>query len=174
MIKGLTYKQKNLYLAIASIVLLVLCYQLAIKNTIEAKADMSTFEKEIKQGKNAQSEIEDLKNRLEEYNLLLGVNEQNTTSHERILEVISRYCQKKALTIDKFPSETIQRYDDFSVSSNVIEVRGTYKNLLQLIHYLETKEKMGKIVSTTFLKKKDKKTKRTILRVSLHIQNQIS
>lgn len=153
--------------------LLIVVYQFAIKHTTEAANTNAAFEEEIVSGKNASIEINQLKNNLLQYNSLLGTSDEEY-SHEKILLTISEYCTKHQLIIDKFPEETISNYGDFQLASNIIEVRGSFKELTHLIYFLEKTSPVGKLISVTYKKSQDKKTKKTILTVRIYIQNNIS
>lgn len=172
MMDKLSYRQKNKLLIVATGVLLMVVYFAAIKRTILESTINKELTDVIRKGETASPLIQNYRERLSEYKNQLGLFEVDSAhNHAKVLENISNYCQQNRLTIISFPEETIEKQDGFEIHNNVIEVSGNFKQLLNLSHYLEKVNKLGKLISLKLSKGKDKKTKKTILTAVIYLQN---
>lgn len=172
MIERLTYRQKNYFLLLGVLLLGWAVYQLSISNTLDEVKTYNELMAQIEVGNSAHHQIYSYKKKLQFYENHLGSFETDSThNHEHVLVAISQYCQNHNLTIESFPSELIEDYNDFKLHTHKIEVSGNFKALLYLVYHLERVEKLGRIASMNLEKKLDKKTKRTILTASIYLQN---
>ena len=61
--------------------------------------------------------------------------------------------------------------NNYTVETCVLEVKGSFINLLELVYLFEQKLTLGKIVSVSFIKDEDRFTKISNLKVTIYIQN---
>lgn len=168
----LTYKQKNLYLGIGAFLFALIAYMTTIRNTVHLYKENKRLEAKISIAENAPESIADLRRSLEGLNGKLNHYLIDTTKEqEHTLEVVSEYCHKKKLVVRELPKRKIVAENDFTIVTSELKIEGSYINLLQLLHELEYAQKLGRISSVSWRSYVDPKTKRTILYMTLYLQN---
>ncbi len=169
---NLTYKQKNLYLGVGTFLFAVIAYMTTVSNTVKLYSDNKQLEAKINRAENAPESIADLRRSLEGLNGKLNHYLIDTTKEqEHTLEVVSEFCNKKRLVVRELPKRKIVAENDFTIVTSELKIEGSYVNLLQLLHELEYSQKIGRISSVSWKSYIDPKTKRTILYMTLYLQN---
>jgi hypothetical protein len=169
---SLTYKQKNKYLLIGAAIFAVVAYMASIKNTVQLYQDNSKLEKKIIRAETAPMGVAELRKSLEALNNKLNHYLIDTTrEHEHTLEIVSEFCHKKKLLVRELPQRTISAEKDFTIVTSVMKIEGTYTPLLQLLYELEYSQKLGRLSSVSWKSYVDTKTKRTILYMTVYLQN---
>lgn len=173
MFKKLNYTNKFRLLLVAGLLLIYVAYSFAFKRTIELNTQNKELSKTALQLETAPQKLNELKakiNKLEKNVNAIG----NKSVHELILDTISFHCSNNNLTIRQFPPPIIFNEPDYNVETNIIEIEGSFVNLVKLIFHLEQKVKIGKLVSCDFFIKTDNKTRSNALWCKLYIQNIVS
>ena len=169
---NLTYKRKNLYLGVGALLFTVIAYMTTISNTVKLYQDNKRLEAKINKAENAPESIADLRRSLEGLNGKLNHYLIDTTKEqEHTLEVVSEYCHKHRLVVRELPKRKVVAENDFTIITSELKIEGSYINLLQLLHELEYSQKLGRISSVSWKSYIDPKTKRTILYMTLYLQN---
>ena len=167
-----SYKRNVLVLLISFLILIVIAYQMAIKETIAAKRRFKDLNEKIIDIDQVPGQIEDLENQLAEIQQRIGNTYSNFTDiQEALLEEVTRYCQMNKLLLVQVPK--VHRAENmnyiFETSNYIIE--GRFIPLVRLLNHLEKGQITGKVISAEFEKHKDLKSKRLRLRLSVYIQN---
>ncbi len=169
---NLTYKQRNQYLLIGAVLFAVVAYMTTVRNTIQLYKENSSMEVKIKKAEDAPSGIAELKKSLEELNEKLNHYLVDTTKdHEHTLEVVSEFCSKNRLTVKELPQKTITLEKDFTIITSTLNIEGGYSDLLKLLHELEYLQRIGRVSSVSWKSYIDSKTKKTILSMTIYLQN---
>jgi hypothetical protein len=170
--KNLTYKQKNRYLLIASILFLLFAYNFVIRKTVDLYFVNQSLHTKITDGLNAPERKRDLENRLDQFNNSLNKYLTDSISkRENILSIVSEFCHKNQLILKEFP-EPILHYDkDFEIETNIVIAEGGYINLLKLVYELEQNQSIARPTSVNFEKKFDHKRKKEVLTLTMYLQN---
>lgn len=172
MLESLTYKKKNQLLIVIAIFLGLLIYFVSIKRTISAFKDYSKNIKLYETASNSpvllkqlHSEVDDINAKLRAQN---SVGEQYS---EKLIELITNYCQSTNSILKEFPKTEIAQKDDLVIETNKFTLAGDYITLLKFVYLLEQKNRLGKIVSVNYSIKKDYKSNGKILTVTIYLQN---
>lgn len=170
--KNLTYKQKNTYLLVATVVLVVIAYKMAIQPTIKLYQDNTRMEMKIKRAENAPQGIAELRKSLDGLNEKLNHYLIDTTKeHQHTLEIVSEFCSKKKMIVKELPKRTVTVDKDFTVITSVLTIEGNYADLLSLLHELEYVQRIGRVSSVSWQSHIDNKSKRKVLSMIVYLQN---
>lgn len=168
--KKLSWKQKNRLLLCGSFVLLWAVYSFAISNTINARSQCNRLQLQVDSASDAPEKLVRLTNDFQKLETITNTNDTSITLHERLLDVITKYCQQNNLVLRDFASPVCYKQQEWLVETHPVIVEGAYVNLLKLLHKLE-QEKTGKIVSVDFQSKRDNKTQALSLTATIYVQN---
>lgn len=162
------YKKKYMMLLILSPVILMMVYRLAISGTVKLGSDIDKLEADIESSSMAPAnigrlsrELDYLKKRIEGRSDISG--EQSLFTH------IADYCKRKRLKLKSFPSAHKVKTMDYSCTTSIVCVEGSYKQLLKLIHYFEYKKKQL-LRSVSFDLVKDRISRKEKLQLKIYIQ----
>lgn len=170
--KDLTYKQKNKYLLLGALLFAIVAYVTTISNTVKLYKDNTKLESRIGKAENAPSGIADLRRALEGLNGKLNDYLIDTTKEqEHTLEVVSEFCSKKRLVVKELPKRTVTTEKDFTIITSILKIEGSYVELLRLLNELEYVQKLGRVSSVSWKSSIDSKTKRTVLSMTVFLQN---
>jgi hypothetical protein len=157
---------------IGAFVFAVLAYVTTISNTIKLYKDNTSMVAKIGKAENAPKGIAEMRKSLEGLNDKLNHYLIDTTKdQEHTLEIVSEFCTKKNLIVKELPQRKITSEKDFTIITSTLKTEGNYINLLQLLYELEHFQKLGRVSSVSWKSSIDTKTKRTILIMSIYLQN---
>lgn len=162
-----TYRQRNLFLLGAGLVLLGLIYMVSIRRTLQLRQALKKNETAIARAQNAPQQIAQLEAQV-------GALQQNGLrpyDREYLLEQITGFCRDHQLLVRTFPQSERVVENNYPIITNTIEVEGAYQDLVRLVHLLEQKERLGSISSLKFYTKKERVSKKTYLRLSIVLRN---
>lgn len=171
MLRDLTYRKKNKLLLIAGGVLAVLTYVLAISNTVDACILANDYESQAAHAASAPLKAAELERQLADMESMLSVQSKEEDIQQRLLGIVSAYCQSNGTVLREFPQTMHSEEKEFRVETNVFTVEGTFTELLKLVYRLEQEEKLGKVSSVKYFMKKDPKTKTAALNAVIYLQN---
>jgi hypothetical protein len=172
MLNRLSFKRKKRYLWIGTLVFAFICYQLTFKKSIVLIKEVSALKKQVNLAKSASSEIGGLQKQLDQIETKIGSGSPDSINvQQAILNIVTNYCSQHDLVLKEFPGTIIQQDSDLVVQTNNFVVEGGFINALLLINLLEHQKEIGKITSTHFQTKKNFKTNRIELAISVYIQN---
>jgi hypothetical protein len=170
--KNLTYQQKNKYLLLGSLVFLVVVYLAAIQNTINLYQKNSSREQALLKAEDAPQKIENYRQRLDELNNRLSYYVVDSIKgEEHILEVVSNFCHKNHILLNRLPAVTTDDHGDVLVATTGVVAEGNYKDLLNLLYELEQKQKIARVTSAVFKSQFDHKRKKKVLTLTVYLQN---
>src|SRR5574337_650263 len=132
--KKLSSKQKNRLLIPAGFILLWLIYSFAISNTLDMRATCSTLEAQLDSAAGAPARLVSLQADLGQMELLTGDSSASAHGiHEKLLGIVTNYCQQHDLILRDFAQPIRYRQDEWLVETHPIRVEGNYTALLQLV-----------------------------------------
>ncbi len=168
----LTYKQRNRVLLGGMVLLMIICYQFGVRNTLDLSSQVSEQQVRLQQLNNyperLQSNLAKLKNingSVDQY-----VRDDNFNQDE-ILESLSEFCGTNKLVIRSFPKSKLKRKNDILIETHRFEVEGGFTSLVELLYHIEVTEKLGRIASSNFETRLDRKTRRKRLFLTVYLQN---
>lgn len=171
-IDKISYKKRNIYLVFIVLVLAVTAYFIAIKKTIVLYAknkdlveNMGADRFAVDKLKNAKNKLQDLNNYFDAYTL-----DSLKKTHD-IMSELSSLCKTFGITLKSFPQSVLSVESNLQIETLVIETEGNFINQLQLLYALETKNKLGRVASVTYKSYTDNRRKKTILSLTIYLQN---
>ena len=150
----------------------VVAYLTTISTTIKLYQDNTTMETKIGKAENAPMGIAAMRKSLEGLNEKLNHYLIDTTKdQEHTLEMVSEFCTKKSLIVKELPQRKTTSEKNFTIITSTLKIEGNYINLLKLLYELEHFQKLGRVSSVSWKSSIDSKTKKTILIMSVYLQN---
>ena len=172
MFSNLTYSKKNRVLIAGIVVFALLAYIFAFNKTIKLSNENRNLKNQLAQIENAPQRISALNHQLDELDTKLGyIRGDGALSQEAILSYVSNYCISKNIFLKEFSEPEISENSGYTVETNILQIEGSYAEILTLIYEIEHVERLSKIASLQFKKTKDRKTKRDKLIAAVHFQN---
>lgn len=172
MFTNLTYKRKNLLLLLAAILFVFLIYTLAIKKTWLAYYVYNDAKEKIELAANAPIMAAKLEKELITMDAKIGNQNKNGTNTEQaLIELLTTYSQNNNVVLREFPEATDADQGNIVIETNQFVIEGTFSKLINLVHLLEQKVKLGKVASAHYQLKKDIKTREMALTVTIFVQN---
>ena len=172
MFKNLTYKQKNLFLAIGFIVFSIVIYRAALAKTFHLAGEITTLEKDLNRAQNASMQIAELTAKLKKIEGAIGAGGTDPSAVlQELLEMVTDHCNKHRVVLQEFAKPHQYRDGNYLVKTSAITVKGAYVKLLKLAYEIEQHYKAGKVVALHFEKEKDYRTNRTDLYATIYVQH---
>lgn len=168
----MSYRKKNQYLLIGAILFLFIAWFVAGNKTYSLYSQNKTLSFNIQKGEDAPKTIGQLERKLNFFNSRLATFLSDSSKDENyMLEVVGNFCKKNRIVLKEFPPVSSQDEGDFIILTNKIIAEGNYKDLLRLVYELEQKSQVGRVTSVDFSSCMDNKRKKTVLAVSIYLQN---
>ena len=169
---SLTFKKRNRYLLLGLFVMILVCYNFAVKGTITLINGVSEMKQQASLANDAPARINDLQKQLTKIESEIGNTHNDSNSIQQVvLSLITNYCLKNNIVLQEFPKPITNQEKDILIETDYFVVEGDFIKLLLLVNQLEHHKEIGKVTSTHFQSKKNVKTKKTELVVTIYIQN---
>ncbi len=166
------YKKQTIFLLVVIVLLYVLSFRMAVKETFTIRDKGKDLISRIEKLEDAPRRIAYLEKSLDQLSNLLGQFYGQSTDIQRdILNDLTNYCQRNRLIIREVPSTHVVEKMGYRLETCQVIVEGRFIGLLKLLHHLETEFYAGQIISASFIRKTDLKTKRNYLLLKVFIQN---
>lgn len=168
----MTKKQKNIALIIGFFLVLIICYQFAISNTLEEKKKLNALKVESKIFENSPKQLSILKQKEKYYNSLLAKYQLDDSSlQNNLLKTINVFADANAIKVISFLEPHITTKNDLSIKTYQFVLEGNYIAINKLIYKLEQDTKFGEIINLHFEKKKNFRTGRFYLQARVLLRS---
>lgn len=168
----MTSKQKNIIYVVAFIVVLIMCYKLAISNTLELKNTYQELKAEETIFESLPKEMNNLKQKKVYYDSILKKYSLHESSFQNnLLATLNEFAEKNNVKIVDFLAPHIFKYENYTDFSYQFKLQGNYNDMLRLIYEIETQYRFGEIAHLSFEKKKDFKRNKNFLEASVILKN---
>ncbi|WP_458628620.1 hypothetical protein [Winogradskyella sp. PC D3.3] len=165
-------KQKNIALIIGFLIALILCYQLAISNTLQQKKQYNALKAQELLFKNAPKQLSLLKQKEVYYDSLLTKYQLDGSSiQNNLLKVINVFANDNNLKVVSFLEPHTISKNDLTINTYEFELEGNYNAINQLIFQLEQQTKFGEIINLHFEKKKNFRSGKYYLQASVLLRS---
>lgn len=172
MLKRIPYKKKNQLLLVVSLIFMVICYYLAIENTLNLRAQCSEIKEELSIAAKAPIKIAELEQQLKSIEGVIGNQaREGIDPQQQLLQFVSHYCEEQQIILRDFPQPNSVEEDDYAIETNIFAVRGDFLKLLKMTYALEQDMRIGKVVAVTYRAKKNLRAKRLELIATIYLQN---
>jgi uncharacterized protein involved in propanediol utilization len=164
-----SYKQKNQWLLLGTVLLLLVAYWFSFRKTIQAYRQNKTLTQQSEQIQSASFTIQQLEQQLAKTKIN---NTDGSGFNQTILfEKVSHFCESNQLNILTFDEPKIVQTDDYEVTTNYMEIEGGFKSITELTYELEQKLRLGRMASVHYELDFDRKTKQDFLIGRIYLQN---
>ncbi|MFD1001316.1 hypothetical protein ACFQ21_18445 [Ohtaekwangia kribbensis] len=171
-IDKISYRKRNIYLVIIVLVLAIVAYFIAIKKTIVLYKKNKNLVENIGADRFARDKLNNAQNRLQDLNNYFDAYTLDSLkkTHD-IMSEFSSLCRTLGVTLKSFPQSVLSVESNLQIETLVIETEGNFINQLQLLYALETKNRLGRVASVTYKSYTDNRRKKTILSLTIYLQN---
>lgn len=168
----LTYKYRFYILLGGIFIVSILTYKLAIKKTLELKAECSKIENELNSVGYAPQKISVLRKRLSEIEKLYGSDFEDLDKlQEKLLQHIGLTCKQYDLVLIELPEVHQYKNNDYVIKTFKVVVEGNYIDILKFVYDLEFKPALGRLASIKFYTQTNYRKNNKILYAQIIIQN---
>ena len=158
-----------------AILALIICYKLAISNTITEYKKYNIALTENNEINQSGDLLTDLNYREQKINDLFNKFVLDTLQPSKnLLNVSSEYCGENNLKLKEYRPWHFSKNDSIQVLTRIITVEGSFIDCVKLLHELESVRKLGKVGSADFRSYKDPSDKKVKLNCTIYIQNLIT
>lgn len=165
-------KTKNGILLAAILLVVFLCYQLAISNTLQLKKEYKNLLAEQALLENAPEKVALLIKKQVYYDSILNkMNLGNTSIENNLLRVINIEAEKNKLKLIDFNDPHISEVDGNQLNTFDFILEGEFISLIKTIYVLEQENTFGEVVHLHFEKKKNYRTNKSYLEARVFVQN---
>lgn len=161
-------KQKNILLVIVFIITLFICYQLAIRKTLDQKRQFNVLNQEALLFKDGSKKLYLIKQKEHYYDSLLTKNQLYGSSvQNNLLKFINTFARKNNIKVISFLEPHKITKNGLTIKTYNFIVEGVYNDINGLLYELEQQTKFGEIISLHFEKKKDFRINKYYLQASV-------
>lgn len=166
------FKNKNIVLLVLLFLTLLLCYKLAIYNTLVLRKEYLSQKKEERLFEDIPKQLV-LLSKKEAYldSVLQKLDLNNTAMENNLLRVVNKEAAKNNIKVIDFNAPHTSDESNNQVSTYIFALDGNYTSILKVIHDLETKRNFGSIVHLSLEKKKNYRTRKNYLVAAIYIRN---
>ena len=164
-------KTKNILLIGGFVLAFIICYQFAIKNTLQEKARYSRLKAEEALFENIPRQLMTLSKKNEYYNDLLAKYQIGETSMQNsLLKNINKTAQELNVMVIDFNEPHTAEKNGLQVNTYSITIEGNFNDIAKLIYGLEQKTRFGELVNVHFIKQKNYRTRKDYLQATIMLQ----
>lgn len=168
----MSLKQRNIIVLIGFLLLLLVCYKIPIAQMLNAKKEYNKLEQESNLFSNIPQKISSLNKEKVYLDSILSKYQfsADKSFQSNLLETIASFSEQHSLKVITFDEPHSHFKNETTLNTFSFSVRGTYNNILGLIHELEQIKKLGKVLSINFEKKKNYRTNISYLEAIILLQ----
>lgn len=171
-LKNLSYYKKNRGLLIMLLLMLLIAYFAAIRNTVNSYQRNQELRANFEKGKNAPPKINRLEKKLNKINSMLDKYLLDSLNNqEYVMGIISDFCKDHHLTLQKFEDARVHEQEDMLVYTNKLIAEGNFINLVKLVYFLEMENRAGRVTSVNFHISEDMRTRKELLYCNIYLQS---
>lgn len=165
------YRLKLTLFGIAGVILAFLTYH-NLSESIETIQGYYSLKKSATDNEYAFQNVTQLEQELNSYNHQLGyLTSSDTSNQSRLLAYISEFSSQHKTRINLLPRSISSLENGYEVETNVVQLEGDFKEMLQLLYAIEQEKRLSKVVSVNFELKEDWITKSRRLLATVYFQN---
>ncbi len=172
MFKQLGHRKRFQILGIGLILAPFVLYWVALSDTIGAYRSCINLKAQQSQIRNIDERLDEARNELAEISFSIGMVDGDPAAFQtEVMSAVSGFCSGKDIDLVDFPA--VQTYTESGMTLETISftIEGGFISTVKLINHLETEAKVGRLISTEFHKTRTKRSKRKVLRTTIHVQN---
>lgn len=163
--------KRNKVLVGGFVLVLFVCYQLAIKKTLALRSQYLRKTEQHKQIRGILGKLTDLRNKeLQLDSQFEALNLSSTNVQNELLRFLNEQGGQHAVKIIDFKAPHVVREGNTTTRTYRFVLEGRFTDILKVAHGLEIKGNFGGITHMALEKQRDLRQKRNYLQASLHVQ----
>lgn len=165
-------KNKSVLVLLLFFLVLLLCYRLAISNTLSLREEYLHLKKEEQAFKNIPQQL-NMFSKKEIYldSVLRELNLNNTSMENNLLRVINNEAVRNNIKVIDFNPSHLHSIKGTSLVTHNFTLRGNFTDILKFIHTIERQSGFGEVVHINLNKEKNYRTGKNYLDATVFIQN---
>ncbi|MEN1784419.1 MAG: hypothetical protein AAGF77_04690 [Bacteroidota bacterium] len=164
-------RSKLIGVALAIVVALLLCYQLALSKTFALYKEYQTLQKETALSLRIPKELQLLAGKEQSLDATLKeMNLGDTSVENNLLGAITRGAAEGTVRIVDFQETHSVTTNDLTIDTYRFSLEGSFNDILKVVHGLELQGSFGKVVHADFVKNKKTRRKKEHLVATLFFQ----
>ena len=167
----LTYQQKNRGLLAGTLILAILSYGMAFGPTWEQFQLYRQLQAKSQQMTRIPPSLNALRTQIEHFQSIKQQFSLDTLAKsDPLLDQLSIACAHHGVMLSKLPHSVQSQTNGFVLETRQVRLRGTFLNLLQVIHVLEKSPAVGRVSSAHFQIEENYQNQSVYLYVNLYVQ----
>lgn len=168
----MTLDKRNKGLLGGILLLLVASYYLAIDKTFALRSQYNGLSKEVGQFSNLPQKL-GLLEQQEAYfdSILTSMDIKDTSFQNTLLRALNQEAEKQKVQVMDFNRPHIYTEADTQYETYQFALRGSYTQMLRVLHALEQKGNYGELAHVNFEKKKDYRSQKEYLEATVYLQS---
>jgi len=164
-------KQRNIALVVGFVVMLLISYRFAIKKTFDLGVKIEKLGKDKALLDNAEAQIQGLKMEEQYLDSILQSNDLSieNTFQQTLLIKVTQFTEKHKLKLISSNEPHSFVADGANLLTYEVEVKGSFRNLMLFANDME-QQRLAKVSSLQFIKKRNYRTRRNYLVCKLLLQ----
>ncbi|AWX43287.1 hypothetical protein HME9304_00274 [Flagellimonas maritima] len=150
----------------------LICYKLAISNTLALRKEYISLKQEEKLLKDIPQQLIFFSKK-EKYldSMLQKLNLNNTSMENNLLRVINSEAAKNNLKVIDFNPPNRFAQDGSSLTTYDFKLRGGYAPIIETVYVIESQSTFGEVIHLNFTKEKNYRTGKNYLEAKVLVQN---
>ena len=169
MFENFTYKQKLIGLGVLTVLLFFVANKRSFNITKQAYKQAKELNEKFDYVSKSSANVLEIQDELALYDKIIGIKGVAPEDvQQNILDFTTSFAE-----INVFGMEEIHfaESNGFTIITNQLILEGEYNNLIEVIYEFEKKFEYSNVVSVSFLKEREYKTRKNKLRVKIIFQN---
>ncbi|RNL88485.1 hypothetical protein ED312_08535 [Sinomicrobium pectinilyticum] len=168
----MTSRNKNIVAVVVFLIVLFLCYTLAISNTVRTKSEYNALKTEESLFNDIPRQLSVLNEKNAYYDSLLRKYKIGGTSMQHnLLKAVNENADELNLEVIAFHEPHIFEKEGLKIHTYDLTVEGGYNDILAFTYRLEQQTGYGEVVSLNLEKKKNFRTGKEFLQGNLLVRN---
>lgn len=168
----MTNKNKIIAVLAGLVIALIICYQFAISNTLEARDKYRRLQDQQSLTADAPQQLSVLRQKQTYYDSLLSKYQLKGSSvQNNLLKTLNGYAKTHDLKVVAFMEPHISVRDQLTIKTYQFTLEGSYNGIMSLVHNLEQRTRFGEIINLNFERKKNFRTGKSYLEASILLRS---
>ncbi len=163
-------RKKFYALLLGSGVALLVAYHLSFAKGMTQVSEFQRLSRMEEETWQVEKDLAHWQARNAQLNEVLG-NSNKAGFEENLLNMVGLFCEAQRMDVEQFSEPEIGYQNGYRIETISVRVRGSFHQLLSLLHHMEEDFRSGRIVSLDFEKELDYKRRKEELYLKLYVQN---
>ncbi len=158
-------------LAGAAVFFIILMYAGALKKTMTLYSDLKENRQKIEKLTEAPLKIAILRKRLKCIEERIGIDNEEDTFEQEIINLLSRYCRSHGIQFTEMPSAIVVDESEYKVKTGIFICEGQFIELTRMLSFIESQAAKGHLCAVSYFTQKDNNLTSPVLKLCLYYQN---